>query len=273
MDERTFIAVKPDGVQRGLIGAIITRFEQRGYKLVAIKLVTASRTLLEKHSTDMESGPVCAMVWQGKDVVKTGRGTTNPLNSAPGTIRGDFAIDVGRNVCHGSDSIKNAQREINLWFSSSEIQNWSSHSQCWFYMENLSIETVIEMLLDRFSSTELMENTSVPDRDLIDKKRIVACHWEPTIDQQLQCLRRIYYVFDAIDDQGATDTFKENQKHQYEVRTSAWHCSCPEFAFSAFNNDHDITWDRGIIIPGSFWGGYILGHPIPSVDSGYVARS
>lgn len=148
-------------------------------------------------------------------------------------------------------------------------------------MENLSIETVIEMLLDRFSSTELMENTSVPDRgvaislyclfkdtfllalDLIDKKRIVACHWEPTIDQQLQCLRRIYYVFDAIDDQGATDTFKENQKHQYEVRTSAWHCSCPEFTFSAFNNDHDITWDRGIIIPGSFWGGYILGHPIP----------
>ncbi|KTW30017.1 nucleoside diphosphate kinase [Pneumocystis jirovecii RU7] len=147
MDERTFIAVKPDGVQRGLIGAIITRFEQRGYKLVAIKLVTASRTLLEKHYVDlqempffnslvsyMESGPVCAMVWQGKDVVKTGRailGTTNPLNSAPGTIRGDFAIDVGRNVCHGSDSIKNAQREINLWFSSSEIQNWSSHSQCW----------------------------------------------------------------------------------------------------------------------------------------------
>ncbi|KAG5518521.1 hypothetical protein PMAC_002917 [Pneumocystis sp. 'macacae'] len=161
MDERTFIAVKPDGVQRGLIGKIITRFEQRGYKLVAIKLVTASHTLLKQHYIDLQdkpffnslvtymaSGPICAMVWEGKNVVKTGRmilGETNPLESAPGTIRGtfisfsdfiyfyigDFAINVGRNICHGSDSIESARREISLWFSSDEIQNWCAYNQCW----------------------------------------------------------------------------------------------------------------------------------------------
>ncbi|KAG5440449.1 hypothetical protein PCK2_000477 [Pneumocystis canis] len=145
MEEKTFIAVKPDGVQRGLIGTIITRFEQRGYQLIAIKLLNAPRSLLEQHYAelrekpffnglityiDMMSGPICAMVWQGKGAVETGRkilGTTNPLDSAPGTVRGDFALDVGRNVCHGSDSVANAQKEICLWFNSNEILNWNSH--------------------------------------------------------------------------------------------------------------------------------------------------
>ncbi|WFD31670.1 nucleoside-diphosphate kinase [Malassezia sp. CBS 17886] len=124
--------IKPDGVQRGLVGKIIQRFEDRGYQLVAMKFVHAGEEHLEKHYQDlkgkpffpglikyMSSGPVVAMVWEGKDVVKQGRvilGATNPLASAPGTIRGDFAIDVGRNICHGSDSVDSAKAEIALWF-------------------------------------------------------------------------------------------------------------------------------------------------------------
>ncbi|EPE33513.1 Nucleoside diphosphate kinase, NDK [Glarea lozoyensis ATCC 20868] len=148
-DEQTFIAIKPDGVQRGLIGPIITRFEARGYKLAGIKMMTASKEHLEKHYEDlsskpffpglikyMGSGPICAMVWEGRDAVKTGRsllGATNPLASQPGTIRGDFAIDVGRNVCHGSDSVENAKKEIALWFKEGEVQSWKSAQHDWVY--------------------------------------------------------------------------------------------------------------------------------------------
>merc|ERR1719424_2210780 len=117
--ERTFIAVKPDGVQRALVGDIIARFEKRGYKLVALKMVTPSKKFAEAHYADLNkkkffnsltdffsSGPVVAMVWEGEDAVRYGRvllGATNPADSAPGTIRGDFCINVGRNICHGSD--------------------------------------------------------------------------------------------------------------------------------------------------------------------------
>jgi len=130
--ESTYIMVKPDGVQRGLVGEIIKRFENRGFKLLALQLMTPTKKLLEEHYKDlsdkpffpklieyMKSGPVVGMAWEGKNVVKTGRvmlGETNPLSSAPGTIRGDFAIEVGRNICHGSDSVESAQREITLWF-------------------------------------------------------------------------------------------------------------------------------------------------------------
>lgn len=130
--ERTFIMVKPDGVQRGLVHEVLGRFERRGYALRAAKLLTPTRALLDQHYAEhvskgfypkmaefMSSGPVMAMVWEGKDVIKTGRkmlGETNPLNSASGTIRGDFGIDLGRNICHGSDSLEAAQREISLWF-------------------------------------------------------------------------------------------------------------------------------------------------------------
>ncbi|KAI0443558.1 nucleoside diphosphate kinase [Xylaria telfairii] len=147
--EQTFIAIKPDGVQRGLVGSIIARFENRGYKLVAIKLVSPGKAHLEQHYADlkdkpffaglveyMNSGPICAMVWEGRDAVKTGRtllGATNPLASAPGTIRGDFAIDVGRNVCHGSDSVENAKKEIALWFKDGEVVSWQSAQASWIY--------------------------------------------------------------------------------------------------------------------------------------------
>ncbi|KAK9375980.1 nucleoside diphosphate kinase [Lipomyces chichibuensis] len=148
-DEQTFIAIKPDGVQRGLISPIISRFEQKGYKLVGIKLTQPTKPLLEDHYADltakpffpgllnyMLSGPVCAMVWEGKDVVKTGRvllGATNPLAAGPGTIRGDFAIDVGRNVCHGSDSVESAKKEIGLWFKKDELVSYTPTIFKWIY--------------------------------------------------------------------------------------------------------------------------------------------
>jgi len=131
-NERTYIMIKPDGVQRNLVGAIISRFEQRGFKIVALQMASPSKEHLEKHYEDlagkpffpglikyMLSGPVVAMVVEGLDAVKTGRvmlGATNPLASAPGTIRGDYALAVGRNICHGSDSVESAQKEIALWF-------------------------------------------------------------------------------------------------------------------------------------------------------------
>ncbi|PYH78533.1 nucleoside-diphosphate kinase [Aspergillus aculeatinus CBS 121060] len=148
-NEQTFIAIKPDGVQRGLIGPILSRFENRGFKLVAMKLCSPSQQHLEQHYADLSdkpffkglvsymlSGPICAMVWEGRDAVKTGRtilGATNPLASAPGTIRGDYAIDVGRNVCHGSDSVENAKKEIALWFKPEELQSWKQSQFDWIY--------------------------------------------------------------------------------------------------------------------------------------------
>ncbi|KAL2010581.1 hypothetical protein VTN00DRAFT_6388 [Thermoascus crustaceus] len=148
-NEQTFIAIKPDGVQRGLVGPIISRFEQRGFKLVAMKLCSPSKEHLEKHYADLSgkpffnglvtymlSGPIVAMVWEGREVVKTGRailGATNPLASPPGTIRGDYAIDVGRNVCHGSDSVENAKKEIALWFNENELISYKQAQFDWIY--------------------------------------------------------------------------------------------------------------------------------------------
>merc|ERR1712121_80650 len=142
MAERTFIMIKPDGVARGLVADIIKRFEQRGYKLVAMKFMQASEELLNDHYADLSSkpffpslikhigsGPVVPMVWEGKDVVKQGRamlGETDPLKSKPGSIRGDFSVDMGRNIIHGSDSVESAQKEIGLWFKEDELVSWTS---------------------------------------------------------------------------------------------------------------------------------------------------
>jgi len=150
-DERTYIMIKPDGVQRGLVGEIIKRFEQRGYKLQALKLYQADEELLKTHYADlvekpffpalcayMLSGPVTCMVWEGTNAVKMGRqmlGATNPQESMPGSIRGDFSIEVGRNVCHGSDSVENAEKEIALWFKPEELVDWTSHSLDWVHEE------------------------------------------------------------------------------------------------------------------------------------------
>ncbi|XP_072610205.1 nucleoside diphosphate kinase 3 isoform X2 [Vulpes vulpes] len=183
--ERTFLAVKPDGVQRRLVGEIVRRFERKGFKLVALKLVQvralagraggrgprrarpgptrspprphpvptpapqASDKLLREHYAGlrerpfygrlvdyMRSGPVVAMVWQGLDVVRAARaliGATDPADAAPGTIRGDFCVEVGKNVIHGSDSVESARREIALWFRGEELLCWEDSAQHWLH--------------------------------------------------------------------------------------------------------------------------------------------
>ncbi|MFQ3679942.1 MAG: nucleoside-diphosphate kinase [Pseudanabaenaceae cyanobacterium] len=147
--ERTFIAIKPDGVQRSLVGEIIRRFEAKGFQLVGLKLVQVTRELAEKHYAEhrersffpglvdfITSGPVVAMVWQGKGVIAAARkaiGKTNPLEADLGTIRGDFGIDLGRNIIHGSDAPDTAEREIALWFAPHEIADWQPATTSWLY--------------------------------------------------------------------------------------------------------------------------------------------
>lgn len=146
--ESTYIMVKPDGVQRRLVGEILMRFEAKGFKLVALKMVTATRAQLEAHYADlkdkpffpglityMSMGPVVAMVWEGDNVVKTARqmlGATRPKDSEPGTIRGDLCVDVGRNVIHGSDSVESAQKEIGLWFPEG-LSGYAHSQEAWVY--------------------------------------------------------------------------------------------------------------------------------------------
>jgi nucleoside-diphosphate kinase len=131
--ERTFVMVKPGGVERGLVGEVIRRFEARGYQLRALKLVKVSTALAKEHYAEhkarpffgelidgITAGPVAAMVIEGESAISVARtmiGATNPVDAAPGTIRGDLAMEMGENVVHGSDSLKSAKREIKLWFS------------------------------------------------------------------------------------------------------------------------------------------------------------
>ncbi|WVZ24252.1 hypothetical protein V8G54_002796 [Vigna mungo] len=150
--ERTFIAIKPDGVQRGLISEIISRFERKGYKLVGIKVVIPSKDFAKQHYHDLKerpffdglcdflsSGPVIAMVWEGQGVISYGRkliGATDPQKSEPGTIRGDLAVVVGRNIIHGSDGPETAKDEINLWFKPEELVSFTSNAEKWVYGAN-----------------------------------------------------------------------------------------------------------------------------------------
>ncbi|MBP8002668.1 MAG: nucleoside-diphosphate kinase [Chloroflexi bacterium] len=145
--EQTLILVKPDGVQRGLIGQIVSRFEQRGLKLVAMKFIQMSRELAETHYAVHKerpfyaslvdyiiSGPVVAMVWEGKGAIAAARatmGATNPVAAAPGTIRGDFGMEIGRNLVHGSDSPENAVNEVNLFFGEAERVTWNRITDSW----------------------------------------------------------------------------------------------------------------------------------------------
>eukprot|EP00891_Asterochloris_glomerata_P009229 jgi/Astpho2/9229/Aster-07186 len=147
-NEVSYIMIKPDGVQRGLVGEIIKRFEAKGYHLRGLKFMNVPRELAEEHYVDLKSkpfyaglveyicsGPVVAMVWEGLDVVKGGRtiiGATNPAQSAPGTIRGDLCIQVGRNIIHGSDAVESAKREIGLWFSEG-LADYTPALKPWIY--------------------------------------------------------------------------------------------------------------------------------------------
>lgn len=145
--ERTFLMIKPDGVQRGLIGEIVGRFERRGFTLVASKLMMVSKEKAEAHYAEhhgrpyyddlmnfITSGPVFAMVWQGDQVIALSRimmGKTNTLEAGTGTIRGDFAVHTNRNIIHGSDSPENAVREINIFFEPSELLDYTKTIQTW----------------------------------------------------------------------------------------------------------------------------------------------
>jgi len=149
MSERTFVMVKPDGVQRGLVGEVITRLEERGLKLVAAKFMQIDRDLAEEHYGEHEdkpffdglvefitAGPVMAMVWEGQDATRQVRrmmGATDPADAAPGTIRGDFGLDLGRNVIHGSDHEDPGanERETDLFFEKSELLEYDRIDEAW----------------------------------------------------------------------------------------------------------------------------------------------
>lgn len=147
--ERTLVLLKPDAVQRGLIGAIFTRLEAQGLKLVAAKFTAVERSLAEKHYavhqdkpfydgliTYITSSPVVAMVWEGPDVIELIRvtmGATHPKNASPGSVRHDYALEVGRNLTHASDGAQTATEEIDLWFSKDELVDWKRASDPWIY--------------------------------------------------------------------------------------------------------------------------------------------
>lgn len=147
--ERTFIIIKPDAVQRGLIGEVINRIERRGLRLIGMKFLAVPAELAEEHYSIhkdkpfydsligyITSAPVVAMAWEGNKAVEAVRqlmGATNPTAAAPGTVRADFGIDIGRNLTHGSDSPENGQAEIALWFDESELASWQKIDHDWVY--------------------------------------------------------------------------------------------------------------------------------------------
>lgn len=147
--ERTLVLIKPDGVQRGLMGEIIARLERRGLKLIAAKLLAVKTELAETHY-DIHKGkpfyegliryitsaPVMAMVWEGPNAVAAVRqtmGATRPLEAAPGTIRQDFGLEVDRNLTHASDTVENGQKEISLWFEPGELVEWQRSNDPWLF--------------------------------------------------------------------------------------------------------------------------------------------
>jgi len=147
--ERSLVLVKPDGVQRGLIGEVISRLERRGLRLVAAKFLWVSRELAETHYAIhrgkpfydglieyITSAPVMAMVWKGPNAVAAIRqtmGATRPAEAAPGSIRHDFALEVGRNLTHASDTVENGEKEVALWFKPEELVDWKRDVDKWIF--------------------------------------------------------------------------------------------------------------------------------------------
>ena len=147
MTERTFAMVKPDGVQRGLVGEVVRRYEARGLKVVGMKFMQVPRTMAEEHYAEhrgkpfyaglveyITSGPVVAIALEGKNavaVVRAVNGATKPWDAAPGTVRGDLALDIGRNVVHGSDSVDSAKRELAIYFDKDDLVEWTPANAKW----------------------------------------------------------------------------------------------------------------------------------------------
>ena len=147
--ERSLVLVKPDGVQRGLIGEVIVRLERRGLRMVAAKYIQVSHELAETHYSIhkgkpfyngliryITSAPVMAMVWEGPNAIAAIRqtmGATRPTEAAPGSLRHDFALDIGRNLTHASDSVENGEKEVALWFKPAEIVAWQRSMDPWLF--------------------------------------------------------------------------------------------------------------------------------------------
>ncbi len=147
--ERSLVLVKPDGVQRGLIGEVIMRLERRGLRLVGAKFIQVSQELARTHYAIhlgkpfyegliryITSAPVMAMVWEGPDAINAIRqtmGATSPIAAAPGSIRHDFALQIGRNLTHASDSVENGEKEVDLWFTAQELVSWERSSDRWIF--------------------------------------------------------------------------------------------------------------------------------------------
>ena len=147
--QRTLVIVKPDAVQRGLVGPILTRLEARGLKIVGLKLVQVSQDLASRHYAEHESKPfypgllgyitsapvvvACVEGTSAVQMVRNAVGATNPLNAAPGTIRGDFALDIGRNLIHASDASETADRELALWFHDGELVAYQRDTDPWIF--------------------------------------------------------------------------------------------------------------------------------------------
>ena len=149
--ERSLVLVKPDGVQRGLIGEVIARLERRGLRLVAAKFMEVGQELAETHYAIhkgkpfydgliayITSAPVMAMVWEGPNAIAAIRqtmGATRPTEAAPGSLRHDFALEVGRNLTHASDTVENGEKEVALWFKSEELVDWTRAVDTWIFEE------------------------------------------------------------------------------------------------------------------------------------------
>lgn len=147
--ERTLIIVKPDAVQRGLIGEIIRRFENRGLRMIGMKLMQVSQELAEQHYAEhrekkffgslvgyITSSPVVVIAFEGSNAIEAARGTigaTKPHESSPGSIRGDFGLEIGRNLVHGSDSVASGEREVALFFKAEELLSWSRDVDRWIF--------------------------------------------------------------------------------------------------------------------------------------------
>eukprot|EP00171_Calliarthron_tuberculosum_P012737 IDg12737t1 len=209
--ERTFVAVKPDGVNRGLVGRIVTRFEERGFQLIGMKALVPSRELAETHYEALSekpfypalvdfisSGPVCAMVWEGEDAVATARsmiGATNPRASAPGTIRGDFALDVGRN---GSDAVETADREIGIWFDKKELCEWSPTQNAWV---NKKPHAAIKVVLARREEPHGPRQLQIHAEDIrhkAPKRKDAGYRRDYKVDEQKPVLHCVEVNFNQV---------------------------------------------------------------------------
>lgn len=147
--ERTLVLIKPDGVQRGLVGEVISRLERRGLRIVAAKFMNVEKKLAETHYAIhkgkpfydgliryITSAPVMAMVWEGPNAIAAVRqtmGSTKPTEAAPGSVRHDYALEVGRNLTHSSDTVENGENEVALWFEKSDLVEWQREVDRWIF--------------------------------------------------------------------------------------------------------------------------------------------